>query len=537
VSGPGRAGLRTLAELRMLLFWRRLRGRGRTAELVATAALFLLAVPLGLLFAGFLGAASYRAVRAGAGLTVDLAAAALFFGIWQAWTAVGLALSEGDALDLRRTLVYPVSPGRMYALGLLTGLAGDPFAAFWLLLLSGAFAGAAAGRFGLWLLPLGALFLAFAAATVALVALARELLSRMARGRWFREAAVLAGVAGWALLIWATRFPMKAWLPVARKVQWILFPPALAAAAGRHLYAGRVLPALPYLAALLAAAAACGFAAYRVALHTARSGGEEGRVRAGVGGGRLARLLSELLGPLAEKELHYLARHPAMRVSALVVPALAGLIAWKVLPQVPEEAGEVVRALPLFGIAAYVHLVLQVFWLNAFGWDRGGARVLFLAPLAPGAVLAAKNGAAALAAALLFLLAAAVYVTAGVTPPGWALAAALALHLGMAPWLFAAGNLVSIANPRSAPFALQRSGSLPALSALGGMAITTGATGLFGLPVLAALHWESEWLLLGAWVALGAAGWAAWRWSLPRAGRLLQQRREELLAEVTGDAT
>jgi ABC-2 type transport system permease protein len=316
----------------------------------------------------------------------------------------------------------------------------------------------------------------------------------------------------------------------------VLFPPALAAAGARQLYAGRALAALPYLAALLAAAALCGWLAYRVALRTALSGGEEGRARARTGGGWLARRLSEWLGPLAEKELHYLARHPAVRVAALVVPALAGLVAWKVLPQLPEEAGEVVRALPLFAVAAYVHLVLQVFWLNAFGWDGGGARVLFLAPLSPAAVLAAKNGASILTAALLFLLAGAVYVSAGTLPPAWALAAALLLHLGMAPWLHAVGNLVSVANPRAARFALQNRGSLPALSALGGMAITAGGTGLFGLPVLAALHWESEWVLLGAWAALGALGWAAWRWSLPHAGALLVRRREVVLAEVTGES-
>ena len=43
--------------------------------------------------------------------------------------------------------------------------------------------------------------------------------------------------------------------------------------------------------------------------------------------------------------------------------------------------GEVVRALPLLAFAVYTHLATQVFWLNAFGWDRGGARLLFLAPL------------------------------------------------------------------------------------------------------------------------------------------------------------
>jgi ABC-2 type transport system permease protein len=518
-----------------LLFWRRLRGRGGTAEAVATFALFALAIPSALLFSGLLGAGSMRAARAGAGVRLDVPVTALFFGVWQAWTALALAMPERDALDLRRFLAYPVRPARIFLLGVASGLAGDPFAAFWLLLMGGAFAGAAVGRFGLWLVPLGAVLLAFAAATVALISLLQELFSRLARQRYFRELTILVGVAGWVLLALGARQSAGELIRAIQAVQWVLFPPALAAAAGRHLYAGRVLAAMPWLAALLAATLACGWLAYRLALGSARSGGDEGRLASGPAGVRVPRLFPERLGALFEKEWRYLARHPVARVQLLVAPALAAIVGFKVVPLVPAEAGEVVRALPLFGLAAYVHLAMQVFWLNGFGWDRGGARTLFLAPLAPPAVLAAKNGAVAALSALFFLAAGAAYVGAGGWPPAWAVLAAVALHLGMAPFLHGAGNLVSILNPRAAPYALQRGGSLPALSSLGGMAIVSGTTGVFALPVLLALRLDSPWTLVAGWLGLAALGWAGWAWSLPRAGRLLLRRREPLLAEICGE--
>jgi ABC-2 type transport system permease protein len=525
-----------VAELRLLLSWRRLRGRGGTAEAVATFALFAFAIPSALLFAGLLGAASMRAARVGGGLRLDAPVTALFFGVWQAWTALALAMPERDALDLRRFLAYPVRPARLYLLGMASGLVGDPFAAFWLVLMGGAYAGAAVGRFGPWLVPLGAVLLAFAAATVALVSLLQEVFSRLARQRYFREVTILVGVAGWALLALGARQSASELLRTLKAIQWVLFPPALAAAAGRALYAGRVLEAMPWLAALATATLACGWLAYRLALGTARGGGDEGRLSSAPAGVRVPRLMPERLGALFEKEWRYLARHPVARVQLLVAPALAAIVGFKVLPLVPEEAGEVVRALPLFGLAAYVHLALQVFWLNAFGWDRGGARALFLAPLAPRAVLAAKNGAVAVLSALFFVAAGAAFVGAAGWPPAWALVGAVTLHLGMAPFLHGAGNLVSILNPRAAPYALQRGGSLPALSSLGGMAIVSGTTGLFALPVLLALRLDSPWTLVAGWLALAAMGWAGWAWSLPRAGRLLVRRRESLLAEICGEA-
>lgn len=532
MSGPG---LHAVAELRALLFWRRLRRRGGTAEGVATLALFGLSVPVALVFAVALGAASFRASQVGGGgLRVDLPVTALFFGVWQTWTAVALGVAERDAVDLRRYLAYPVRPGRIYALGLASGVLGDPFAAFWLVLLAGAYAGAALGRFGLWLVPLAAVFGAFAAGTVALVALLQELFARLARHRHARELALLAGVLGWALLLASARSSMAVALPVLKRLQWIFFPPALASSAARPLYAGQLAPALPWLALLVGAAALAGWLAFRLALSTALSGGDEGRAAGGPSGVHLPRLLPERLGPVFEKELRYLGRHPVGRVAMLLVPALAGFVAWKLQPGIPADAGELVGALPLFGIAAYVHLVVQAFWLNGFGWDRGGAQALFLAPVDPGAVLAAKNGAVALFSGALFLLAGGVYLSlVGRAPPAWALLGALVLHLGMAPLFQGAGNLLSILNPRAAPFAMQRGGSLPALSSLAGMAIVSGATGIFGLPVLLALRFESPWGLVAAWTVLAVACWIAWWRSLPSAGRLLLRNRDALLAEVT----
>jgi ABC-2 type transport system permease protein len=187
------------------------------------------------------------------------------------------------------------------------------------------------------------------------------------------------------------------------------------------------------------------------------------------------------------------------------------------------------------GVALYVHLATQGFWLNGFGWERGGARLYFLSPLRLEAVLVAKNLSVAALALGIEACSVALMVLAGGWPPAWALAGSLALHLGTAPWFFAVGNLVSILNPRVAPLSLQRSGSLPALSALAGMVTFSGITALFALPVLLALKLDQGWLLAPAWVLLGAAGGLLWWRTLPAAARLLMSRREQLLAAVTGD--
>ena len=524
------------AELRARLLLRRLRGRGGIPELVARIALFAVAVPAGLAFAALAGAGAWRAVRVGTGFQADVAVAALFFGVWQTWTAVSLSVSEREALDLSRFLGYPIPPLRVFGYGLAASVVGDPFAVFWCLMLGGAFAGAALARPGAWVVLLALAYLLFVVATAAYVALLQELLARLLRGRRVRELAIAAVYVGTALLVLFMSGGPRAALQTFRFLayaRWIAFPAALAERAVRRLYGASHLPALGWLALLALAAAAAGLAAYRLALAAALSGGDQAPRAAATGEGGWP--LPGRLGALLEKEGKYVLRHPVASVLALVVPALAGFVGWKLVPRIPREAGEVVRALPLLGFALYAHLATQPFWLNAFGWERGGGRAWFLAPVAPADVLVAKNLAAYAFSLALFVASTGAGVALGGAPPAWALLGALALHAGVAPWFLAAGNLVSILNPQPAPHTIQRGGHLSPVSAFAGMAIFSAGGGLFAAPVLVAIRLDRPWLLPAGWAALGLIGLAVYRAVLPRQARLLRDRKEPLLEAICGD--
>jgi ABC-2 type transport system permease protein len=150
-------------------------------------------------------------------------------------------------------------------------------------------------------------------------------------------------------------------------------------------------------------------------------------------------------------------------------------------------------------------------------------------------VLRAKNAAVRVLALAVFAgSAAALFATAG-TPPAWALVAAVALHLGVGAWYVAAGNVVSILNPRPASHSLQRGGSLSSVAALAGMGIVSAGTALFVPPVLLALRQDQPWILAAGWVAVGLLGGAVRRAVFPATARLLERRREEVLAAVAGD--
>jgi len=532
-----RAGaLRAFSELRLVLLWRRLRGHGGVAELVAKVLLFAIAIPAGLAFAAAAGFASYHAVRVGLGLRATVPVTALFFGVWQTWTAVALSMSEREALDLRRFLGYPIPPGRIFGYGLAASVLGDPFALFWCLLLGGAFMGAALARPGPWVVLLALAHLGFAVATVALVALLQELLARLVRGRRARALGIVAVYLGTgALLAWVASSGRSVFevLRVLRVVRWLAYPAALADQAVRALYVGQPGAALPWLAGLALAAAVTGWLAFRLALGAALAG-EGGAPRAAATGAAGWRLPGRL-GALLEKEGKYLLRHPLSGVLAVLLPAIAAVVTWRIGPALAEEGGDVIGALPTFGFALYAHLALQVFWLNAFGWERAGGRTWYLAPVPAADVLLAKNLTTYGFSLVLFLASAAAGAAFGGVPPAWALAGALAVHAGTAPWLLAAGNFVSILNPRPAPMNVQRGGKVSALSGLAGMAAVSGAGGLFAVPALLAIRLEAPWVIAAGAALLGGAGGAVYLALLPRAARLFAARREALLEAVCGD--
>jgi ABC-2 type transport system permease protein len=536
-AGP----LLAVVELRARLMLRRLRGTGGTVELVARVVTWALAVPAAFVFAALAGLASYRALRSSGGLFVDAAVVGLFFGVWQAWTAIALSIADREAVDLRRFLVYPIRPARVWGFGIVASLVGDPFALFWSLLLAGAFAGAAFARPGAWLLVFALTLLLFVVATVLLVSLLEEVFARLARRRGLRVLGIGAAYVALGLVVWGASGGTRVFFEsfrLAARFRWILWPPAFASAATRRLYAGDVAGALPWLAALAAGAVLTGVVAYRLALRAARSGGD-GMARAAAsarGGWRLERLPGRL-GPLLEKEVKYLARHPLSGVLALIVTGLGAFVGTKMTPAAAaaEEGGALVRALPLFGFAVYAHLVSQVFWLNSFGWDRGGARLGFLAPVSPAETLAAKNAAAYALSLALFLAGSVLAVAVGGAPPLWACAGAVLLHAGLAPWLFAPGNVVSILSPRAMRLTLQRGARLPAISTLAGLLVVSVAMALFAAPVPIALLFDRPAILLAAWAGLGGAGLVVYGAALRPTGRLLARRREALLDVVGGD--
>ncbi|HVP66243.1 MAG TPA: hypothetical protein VMT17_03160 [Anaeromyxobacteraceae bacterium] len=537
-----KGGARAVIELRARLLWRRLTGRAGIGEGVARVTLLLVAVPVGLFFAVFLGLGTWQAVRAPGGLRTEVTAVAVYFGIWQTWTAVSLSLNEREGIDLRRFLVYPIPPWRVYALGLGSGLAADPVTLFWGVLLAGIFAGAAIARPGAWLLLLGALLVLFALATALYAALLEEFLALVLSSRRSREwAIVLSVAASVAILLYlaasATR-PLQALaeaLPALRIARWLAWPGACAAAAARHLYEREPARSLPWLGLLAAGAAGAGRLAFAIALGQARGAGAGAARAGGKGDARLPLPVGGRLGALVEKEWKYLLRHPLARIYAVLVPAVAALVGLGLEPRIPREARDVIRALPLFGLAAYAHVASQAFWLNSLGWERGGARLAYLAPVDGAEVLLAKNAVLYAYSLALFLASSLLVLVPGRPLPSWALPAALALHAGMAPYLYGAGNLVSILNPKAASFAVQRSATVPALSGLVGLGIVSTVGGLFSLPVLVALRLDSPWTLVGGWAALCAVGWIAYARVLSREGALLASRRDALLPAVCGD--
>ncbi len=535
--------LRALVELRARLLWRRFTSRGGIAEGVASVVLLAIAVPVGIAFSVAVGFGSYQAVKAGGGLRSDVGAAAVFFGLWQTWTAVSLTLNDREGLDLRRFLVFPIPPGRVYAMSLLTGILGDPMGVVWGAMLGGVFVGAAVARPGGWLALFLLVLAAFAVATVVFVALVQELLSAVLSTRRLREWAMLGSVGAsvgiLVVLLWSADRPFRAAvdvLPTLQVLQWLAWPAAFPAAAARALFAGHAAASLPWIAGLVLGTGLSAWLAYRIAVAQARGAGSSGEGTAGRAGPVGLGWRGGRFGALVEKEARYLYRQPLARVDALLAPVLMAVVALKVEPRIPIEAGEVVRALPLFGAALYAHLLLQAFWLNAFGWERGGARGFFLAPLDLASVLRAKALVLHAYSLLLFLASAGVMTAVGKgSAPGWAFAGALVLHAATAPWLLLAGYLVSILRPRAASFAIQRSSAVSAFSGLIGMGILSTVLGLFSLPALLAVRSESPSALVLGWGGLGLLGAWAFRKAIPLEARLLADRRDEFLPAVCGD--
>jgi ABC-2 type transport system permease protein len=318
------------------------------------------------------------------------------------WQAIPMALATtGLSLDLKRLLVYPIAPSRLFGIEVLLRVSTGPEL---LIVLSGVAVGLARSALTPVWAPLG--LLPFVAFNFLLSAGLRDLFTRLLAKRGVRELVVL-GIVMISVLpqLVINLLPPDTWKtyysryePLMKSIPW---PWQLTAelCSGVSFWKAGLL-----LAAWTAAAGWFGFAQFQRGLlwdaDEARAK-DRGLARGG-SASRLewlyrlpGRLLPDPLGGLVEKEFRCLTRAPRFRL-VFFMGFTFGILLWVPVAFGPHQVpGGFSRNL-LVWISLYAALLLgEVLFWNIFGFDRTAAQAYFVMPVTMATVLAAKNIAAA----------------------------------------------------------------------------------------------------------------------------------------------
>lgn len=547
-TAPGRlesAGL--LLRLRFTLFLRGRQGRGwlgaGLAALLALSVSLLLATAILWLFTHVGGIRNEPLWTA-----FTLALVSFLLGIfWLLWPVVAAHIDESS--ELRRFLVYPLPPARLYLVHTLVAMV-EPAALFFYPLLASLGWGVLAVLGGSVPLALTCLA-AFAWMNVAGGRFLQNLFLNLMSSR--RSGELLAG--GFLLLL-----GLAALLP-AVDVSWLTERLQGVSSSPRDLsillHTTRALACTPpgWLAVGLAAAAAgltgralaaaflmvvAGALAWVLGLLLLKRYSRGGRgwrllpVRRPSARLRRGRFTGSPTLLLARLELGRLLGNPKARLT-FAVPFFL-LILLKILGGV-----ELARYLWAMAWAALLWTILGAYQLavfagqflvNGFGYDGPAVRQVFLVPLPLQLWLRGRNLAQAAFALLQFAgLGLLVLLMPGAS------GRALILPLTGFPFaLFtclAAGNRLSLRYPRRFHFDLSRrdrpqaaaSATMLAVLATCGLVVTAALVGAGG-------SWLKAGLLLAPLPVLGVGLWLA---SLPGAARLLSRQREALVHELAGD--
>lgn len=237
-------------------------------------------------------------------------------------------------------------------------------------------------------------------------------------------------------------------------------------------------------------------------------------------------------GTIAEKELRYLLRSPAMYF-ALAMPVVLMLIL-----QAQGLGGGHRHGLALSGFGfpvgvAYTLLALTNLSFNQFGNDGVGAQLYFVAPVAFRTVLRGKNLALGTLIALEIVV---VFIAAALVdrPPALALAAATVVGMAFASLCtFAAGNMISLTFPRKVDFSRMGKQGLRGVGSMVALAVEGGAVAIAGLAAVAGILLHRPWLGVGLELVLTAAAIVVYQYLLGPAEHLAGRQREALLAELS----
>ncbi len=450
------------------------------------------------------------------------------------WQVVPLMLATtGSSLDLRKLRAYPIPDGHFFLIEVLLRVtAGIEM----VLVLTGITIGALLNpALAKWSLPAALIYVALNL-TVA-VAL-RDMLARLLARKYIRELVffLLVAVAALPQLLLARRgiFGPQVRLFLARD-SWHGWPWT---AAANLILGSRPLPSLAVLSAWTLAALT--FSRWQFSRSLAFDA-DAANTNSSQGGRRSwwiewfyrlpSTVLKDPLGALVEKEFRFLTRSPRFRLAFL----MGFTIIWLPVMVLARGASDGFLSENYLTVVCVYSVILMsevCFW-NAFGFDRSAAQFYFLAPVSFARVLAGKN-----LTALFFMLLEIALVTAAclllrMPLDAGRLAEAYCVAAVVIIFLFSAGNLLSVRQPRGVnPAHTFRTGAAGRLQAML-FAIYPVAFTPIALAYLARYAFGSQTALF---VVLGidaVAGLIIYRVALDSAVETADRTRETIIAALS----
>jgi len=245
-------------------------------------------------------------------------------------------------------------------------------------------------------------------------------------------------------------------------------------------------------------------------------------------------LLRDPLGALIEKEVRFLSRSPRFRL-VFLMGFTFGLLIW-----LPVALGRQGGAQSFLGtnyltvVSVYSLLLLSeaCFW-NFFGFDRSAAQIYFLAPVSFTRVMIAKNLSALFFIVLEISMIALVCGLLGMPLRPLTLAESFSVAAVISIFLLAAGNQLSIRQPRAMnPAASFRSGAAGRVQAILFLIYPIAFVPV-GLAYLARYAFTSEAAFFGVLAFDAAIGAAVYKLSLDSAVAAAEQLKEKMVTALS----
>jgi ABC-2 type transport system permease protein len=448
------------------------------------------------------------------------------------WQVTPLMLATtGASLDLKRLLVYPIPRGQLFAIEVMLRLS---ISFEVLLLMCGATVGLLLNRgTPLWA-PLA--FLPFTLFNLFLSAGLRDLLTRLLARKRIREVVVfllvmLAAVPQYL----AMRGAPNQFKAAAGLKQSILLPWGAAGeiAGGRISWA-----AVSVLLCWTALAWAFGRWQFNRGLRfdaDAARAADRPATQAGSFSDRLfrlpARLFSDPLAAMIEKDLRFLSRAPRFRLVFLMGFSF-GIMIWLPLVLGRRNVQSVLSENLLTFVSVYALLLLgDVLIWNYFAYDRSATQIYYLAPVPFSQVMIAKNITTTILIMLELTMVTLVCVALRVPLTGGKILEAFSVTLILLLYLISFGNLSATKYPRAMDPSQSWRSSARGFQMLLILVYPLAALPL-GLPYLARYAFNSDVAFYCVLIVNLAFGAVLYWVAMDSALKSIQQHKESMLAAL-----